>query len=223
MSAIRICIVDDHRLFRKGLRMLLSIDHEIEVVGEAANADEALKTIGETIPDIVLLDLAMPGIGFQEMIKQIRTQYPAVRILVLTMHDDVEYAKAALAAGAASYLTKSSAESELLATVKAVHEGRAVVSLNSLANLTEKMLTIHPNGTPVTGPHSKLLTTREQSVLQLAAQGFTSAEIAEKLFLSVKTIDTYRSRLMSKLNLKTRADLVSYAKTHRLLDTQSVG
>jgi two-component system response regulator NreC len=191
--------------------LLLGADPAIQVVGEAASADDALRLVTETTPDVILLDLSMPGSEFTQTIRSLQQALPSAKILVLTMHDDVEYAKAALGAGATSYLTKGAAESELLATVKAVYEGRTSVSLGSRAGLPELLVTRNRStSNSVARPHIAVLSEREQEVMRQVAMGFTSAEIAEKLFLSVKTVDTYRSRLMAKLSLKSRAELVQY-------------
>jgi two-component system response regulator NreC len=216
--SIRVCIVDDHALFRKGLRMLLSTDDSIELVGEGATAADALRIIAETTPDVAVLDLTLPGDSGLSIIPQIREQYPTVRILVLTMHDDVEYAKNVLAAGASSYMTKSAAETEVLSTVHAVYEGRMIVSLGSMASEPGRLLASHsPESNRVNAPHIPLLSEREREVIVLIAQGHTSAEIADKLFLSSKTIDTYRSRMMTKLKLKSRAELVRFANENGLV------
>ncbi len=221
--SIRVCIVDDHALFRKGLRMLLSTDDSMDLVGEGATAADAMRIISEEKPDVAILDLTMPGDSGLTIIPHIREQYPTVRILVLTMHDDVDFAKRVLAAGASSYMTKSAAETEVLSTVHAVYEGRMIVSLGSMASETGRLLSGHSaEPTRMNAPHIPLLSEREREVIVLIAQGHTSAEIADKLFLSSKTIDTYRSRMMTKLKLKSRAELVRFANENGLIGQEPI-
>ncbi len=216
--SIRVCIVDDHALFRKGVRMLLGTDETIEIVGEGACAADALRLLAETMPDILILDLTMPGESGVTIIPRIRDEYPAVRILVLTMHDDIDYAHRVLAAGAASYMTKSAAETEVLSTIHAVFEGRTIVSLGTMMNEPGRVLaggSTEEKDPP--RPHLTQLSEREREVIRLIALGHTSNEIADKLYLSSKTIDTYRSRMMTKLKLKSRAELVRFANENGLV------
>jgi two-component system response regulator NreC len=219
--SIRVCIVDDHALFRKGVRMLLATDEAIEIVGEGASAADALRLLAETSPDVLMLDLTMPGQSGASIIPKIRDEFPSVRILVLTMHDDVEYAQRVLAAGDAAYMSKSAAETEVLSNIHAVLEGRTIVSLRTTLSEPEQLLLGGPtdgNGMPrpQLPPLLLQLSEREREVIGLIALGYTSIEIGDKLFLSSKTIDTYRSRMMSKLKLKSRAELVRFANEHGL-------
>lgn len=219
MKPIRVCLADDHSLFRQGLKLLMNVDPRVEVVGEVANTNDLQQVIATTLPEILLLDLTMPGDdGFEKTIRSLRQNWPALKIIVLTMHDDLEYTKAALLAGATSYLTKGIAESELISSIVAVSEGRSVLNLRADVPLHEILSISHRPQLGVPAPHVSGLSSRETEVIKLVAQGFTSAQIADRLFLSTKTIDTYRSRLMTKLGFKSRAELVQYATSQGWLE-----
>lgn len=202
MSKIRVLLVDDHALIRTGLRMLINAQRDMETVGEAANCREALEQINRLQPDVVSLDLTMPGGNSIKLIEQLHSEHPEIRVLVLTMHDDPAYFRAVMAAGGAGYLVKSAADSELLTAIRTVHQGRTFANVD----LDGKK---HLPATPGLGLGS--LSDREREVLELLAKGFTNQEIAAQLFLSVKTIETYRARIAGKLGLRTRAELVRYA------------
>jgi two-component system, NarL family, response regulator NreC len=218
VSTIRVLIVDDHSVFRKGLRMLLATDQSIDVIGEAGTAQEALELLAETQPDVISLDIGLPDRSGLELLKVIKQQYPQVRVLILTMHDDLEYTQAALAYGADSYVAKGAADNEYVAAIKAMQQGRMMVSLTKPKPGQTATLNWHPGQAALPNPHLDILSAREREVLILVAQGFTSQQIGDQLFLSTKTIETYRSRLMSKLNFKSRSDLMRYAREHQLLN-----
>lgn len=200
MSKIRVLLVDDHALIRAGLRMLINAQRDMETVGEAASCREALEQINRLQPEVVSLDLTMPGGSSIKLIEQLHSEHPEIRVLVLTMHDDPAYFRAVMAAGGAGYLVKSAADSELLTAIRTVHQGRtfANANLNGLPH------------TPATAGLSSL-SDREREVLESLAKGFTNQAIADRLFLSVKTIETYRARIAAKLGLRTRAEMVRYA------------
>jgi DNA-binding NarL/FixJ family response regulator len=185
----------------------------MEVVGEAADCQEALRQVRALKPDVLTLDLTMPGGSSIRMIEQLRGECPQTRVLVLTMHDDPAYLRAALAAGSAGYLVKTAADAQLLGAIRAVCEGRMVVDVG-LPRLP---------GQPEAGSEAPRtlgfagLSAREREVFTLLAQGHTNQEIADTLFLSVKTIETYRARITDKLGLRTRAELVRYALEAGLL------
>jgi DNA-binding NarL/FixJ family response regulator len=218
-ATIRVLIVDDHSVFRKGLRMLLDTDQSIHVVGEAGTAQEALEFLSETKPDVVSLDIGLPDRSGLELLKIIKQQHPSMLVLILTMHDDLEYTQTALAYGADSYVAKGAADNEYVAAIKAMHQGRMMVSLTKPKQGQTASLNWHPGQTSAPNPHLDILSAREREVLILVAQGFTSQQIGDQLFLSTKTIETYRSRLMSKLNFKSRSDLMRYAREHQLLNS----
>ena len=215
MAKIRVLIADDHAVLRAGLRMLINAQPDLEVVGEAANAREALTQAKALTPDVLTLDLSMPGGGSVKTIERLRQECPRTRVLVLTMHDDAAYLRAVLAAGGSGYVVKSAADAELLTALRAVARGRTFVDLD--LDPLQAPLTLGQDATRPNSPGGQALSRRENEVLELLAQGLTNKEIAERIFLSVKTIETYRARLMEKLGLRTRADLVRYALEMGLL------
>lgn len=218
MTEIRVLIVDDHAVLRSGLKLLIDTQADMKVVGEAGDISATHEKIIELRPDVVTLDLSMPGGDAVRLIEQLTRKVPSTRLLVLTMHDDLSMFRAAIAAGAAGYLVKSAADTELLTAIRAVAAGRSFVSLPGNVNLTS------PNSPAAEDAfeHAALntLSTREHEVLKMVAQGHTNQAIADRLFLSVKTVESYRSRLMSKLKLGTRAELTQFALKHRLLQPE---
>jgi DNA-binding NarL/FixJ family response regulator len=214
MKKIRVLLVDDHAVLRAGLRMLINAQADMEVVGEASNATEALEAARRLLPDVVTLDLSMPGEGGLKFIEEARATGLEARVVVLTMHDDPAYFRTAVGGGATGYVVKSAADSELLTAIRAVHEGRLFVSMPS-----GKSEGIWPSQLLAEPPNP--LSEREQQVLLFLAEGFTNKEIGERLDLSVKTIETYRARIASKLQLRTRADIVRYALDMGLLRQES--
>jgi DNA-binding NarL/FixJ family response regulator len=208
MARIRILLADDHAVLRTGLRMLIGSQRDLEVVGEASDGDEAVRKAAVLRPDVALVDITMPGSGGIKAIERIRQAAPATRVLVLTMHDVPAYLRAALAAGATGYVVKRAADSDLLAAIRDVHRGRTVLDPALSARVVQ-------GGVRRRGPASPtataLLSQREREVLELVAQGYTNQQIADHLGLSVKTVETYRARLVEKLGLQSRAELVRYA------------
>jgi DNA-binding NarL/FixJ family response regulator len=219
MAKIRVLIVDDHAIVRDGLRMVINPQPDIEVVGEAADGHEALCQARESNPDVLTLDLTMPGGGGLKILERLRQACPRTRVLVLTMHEDPSYLRAALAAGASGYVAKSAVDGELLAAIRSVAQGRTFVTMNLSDNETHQVLGDQPTHTesPPRAP-VKLLSSREQEVLKLLAQGYTNKEAGTQLRLSVKTIETYRARIVDKLGLRSRADLTRYALEMGLLN-----
>jgi DNA-binding NarL/FixJ family response regulator len=197
---IRLLLADDHAILRAGLRMLLDAQPDMTVVAEAADGEEAVRRALETRPDVAVIDLTMPGLSGVETLERLHRELPATRLLVLTMHDDPAYARVARAAGAAGHVIKDSESSELLAAIRAVHRGRVFVQV-----ATDARPAAPGPGRPPT------LSPRERQVLDLLARGHTNREIADRLTLSVKTVETHRARLGEKLGLHTRADLVRLA------------
>jgi DNA-binding NarL/FixJ family response regulator len=220
MGTIRVLLADDHALLRAGLRLLINAEPEMEVVGEAADCREALAGVRALKPDVLTLDLTMPGGNSIRLIEQLRREHPGTQVLVLTMHDDPAYLRAALAAGSAGYVVKAAADTELLSGIRAVCEGRVVVHVSRP--------TAHPALDPEEAESPRpsgaaRLSSREREVLTLLARGHTNQEIARLLFLSVKTIETYRARIADKLGLRSRADLVRYALEVGLLGPEASG
>lgn len=214
MMEIRILIADDHTVLRAGLRMLLDAQPDISVVGDVGSGSEVLRLAEQLNPDLILLDLSMPELGGLEALPLLRRSVPNTRILILTMHDDESYLRQALREGASGYVLKKAADSELIDAIRAVMRGEVYVHPSLTRALLEDML---PGTRSDTGNPWDTLSEREVNVLLLVARGHTSADIAEKLSLSPKTVDTYRARGMEKLGLRSRAALVQFALSHHLL------
>jgi two-component system, NarL family, response regulator NreC len=218
VTAIRVLIADDHAVLRAGLRMLLDAQIDIDVVGEAADGLEVTRRTRELRPDIVLLDLSMPGPRSGIVIRAVLRACPTTRVLILTMHDDRAYLRSALSAGASGYLVKKAADTELLTAIRAVHAGRTFV------DLSEPPDRARPSPAGKVADQwlpPKNLSRQERDVLRLLAQGHSNRQIAEKCGLSVKTVETYRARLSKKLRLRGRAELYRFAAESGILDIDS--
>ena len=212
MAKIRVLIVDDHAIVRAGLRMLINPQPDMEVVGEAADGHEALCQARAANPDVLTLDLTMPGGGGLKILERLGQACPQTRVLVLTMHEDPSYLRAALAAGATGYVAKSAVDGELLTAIRSIAQGRTFVTMALGDRGTRQVLGDPPTraDSPPRAP-VKLLSPREQEVLELLAQGYTNKEVGTRLCLSVKTIETHRAHIGDKLGLRSRADLTRYA------------
>jgi two-component system response regulator NreC len=217
-GTIRLLLADDHAVLRAGLRMLLGAQADIEIVGEAANGVEVSRLAAALRPDIVLLDLSMPGPRSGTVIREVLRACPETRVLILTMHDDTAYMRSALSAGASGYLVKRAADSELLSAIRAVHAGRTFVDMTRATDALPRA-TQPPS---VAGKPPKPLSKRERQVLRLLAQGNSNQQIADAIRLSVKTVETYRTRLSEKLGLKGRAELYRFAAESGILDMDAV-
>lgn len=211
---IRILIADDHGVLRAGLRTLLNAEPDMTVVGEAADGYDAVRLAEELCPDVVLLDISMPGPGGIEVTRRLRQRLPQTRVLILTVHEDESMLREALRVGAAGYITKRAVESELINAIHAVWRGDLYVH----PTMTRALLRdLQPPIIPPESPHEPL-TPREIEVLRLIAQGYTNRQIAEALSISVRTVETHRANLTAKLHLSSRVELVRYAREHGLLD-----
>jgi two-component system, NarL family, response regulator NreC len=208
--SIRVYIADDHGILRGGLRSLINAQADMEVVGEAANGPDAESGVKETEPDVVLMDISMPRGGGLAAIAAIKSVRPRTRILVLTVHDEVGYVRAAADAGAIGYVVKSAVDTELLAAIRAVAEGRTFMDVSVGLGLAEHTMSRRPSAMPG-GREKAQLTEREREVMGRVAEGYTNSQIAEELQLGVKSVETYRARVMEKLGLESRADLVRFA------------
>jgi two-component system response regulator NreC len=219
VTRIKVLIADDHSVLRSGLRLLLGAQSDIDVVGEASDGVEVSAKARELRPDIVLLDLSMPGPHSGDVIREVLRTSPKSRVLILTMHDDAAYLRSAMSAGASGYLIKKAADSELMSAIRAVHAGRTFVDLTETAGL-RPLSVLGKIGEQWQPP--KKLSRREREVLKLLAQGHSNQQVADKIRLSVKTVETYRTRLSEKLGLKGRAELYRFAAESGILDTESV-
>lgn len=211
MEKIRLLVADDHPVVRVGLRMLLAAQPDMEVVGEAADGKTAVARALELEPDVVVMDLAMGGMDGLAATREIVNRLPHTKVVVLTMHNNEEYLRQALDAGATGYVLKEAVDTEIAVAIRVVQRGEVFlypsftrVLLGDLIQAEEADDRFDQNG-------YELLSEREKEVLRLVALGDTNREIAERLFLSVRTVETYRARLMEKLNLKSRGELVRYA------------
>lgn len=209
----KVLIVDDHAVVREGLRRLLNDYREIQVVGEAADGHEALRVISQLAPDVAVLDLSMPGLDGIELTKLLAKQHPPIKILILTMHANEEYALRLLQAGARGFVGKGAPGQELVNAILKVAGGGVYLPPALVETLPKRFASRRGDGSPLEN-----LSDRELQVLKLLAEGKTGREIGLLLHLSVKTVDTYRARLLSKLSLETTADLIRFALRHRVIE-----
>jgi DNA-binding NarL/FixJ family response regulator len=212
-APIRVLVADDHTMIRQGLVSLLKSSPEFEVVGEAADGNEAVEKVLEARPDVAVLDLSMPRLGGLEAALRIRKARPKTRVLVLTMHDDEEYVLRTVRAGASGYVVKDGAASELLAAIRAVSAGQGYFGPQAARALASR----YEQGRERPDDPYERLTPREREVFQLLVEGRTNAEVAEVLFISPKTVDNHRTRLMERLGVHSAAELVRFAARRGLL------
>jgi len=220
-NKIRVMIADDHAILRAGLKMLVNAQADMEVVAEAPDGEKAVQAARETKPDVALLDLTMPRVGGMKALQEMARSCRTTRVLVLTMHDDPAYLRSVLAAGAAGYLLKQTVDTELLAAIRAVHRGGTYVDPSLADVLVQDVLAKRGTRARSKRP-ANILSDREQQVLKFVAQGYSSQEIAQRIFVSVKTVETYRARIADKLGLRTRSALVRYAVRMGLLAAESL-
>ena len=216
MERIRIVIADDHAVMRTGLRLLLDGQADMEVVGEAGDGWETVEKAVSLEPDLLLLDISMPGMSGLEAASEIRRRAPGIKLLILTMHDDEAYLRQFLQIGASGYVVKKAADTELVAAIRAVHRGETFIYPTLTRVLVDSY--IHKRETPKPGQPADELTPRETEVLRLVAQGYTSQQIADQLSISTNTVETHRAHIMEKLGLRGRAQLFRYAVARGLLN-----
>jgi DNA-binding NarL/FixJ family response regulator len=223
MSKIRVLLTDDHTLFRQGIRTLLATENDLEVVGEAANASDAV-TLAQTVrPDVVLMDIGMTGMSSFEATRLIRKERPETKVIFLSMYDDEDYLSESMEIGASGYILKESPAEQLLTAIREVHRGGSYLSPRLLARLVDDFRLQGRN--TVRQPRFGSLTKREREILKLLAEGKSVKEIACGFELSVKTIEAHKFNLMRKLDIHNKAQLVQYAiqkKVIRLPDTTFV-
>jgi len=216
---IRILLADDHAVLRAGLRALLSAEPDMVVVGEAGDGEETVRQAAALRPDVIVMDIAMPGGGGLQATRAIRALELPCKVLILTMHAEEQYLLPVIEAGGSGYVLKTGADSELIEAIRVVHRDEVFLYPSAAKLLLGKYLERSEAGEQAYDG----LTQRERDVLRLTAEGYTGQEIAERLVLSPKTVDTYRQRVMEKLNLHHRSELVKYALRKGLLQPDAPG
>jgi DNA-binding NarL/FixJ family response regulator len=215
MSTIRLLLADDHLLFRAGLRSMLQNQSELEIVGEAHDGHSAIKLTEEFTPDVLLLDISMPGLNGLETLRKLHELGTTTRTVILSMHSDRHYVTESIKAGARGYLLKDSTLDELVNGIKAVMRGEVYLSSRITGVLVSDYMTL----STVVNSSADILTSREREVLQLIAEGNSTKDVASRLNVSVKTIETHRKRIMDKLNLHSVAELTRYAIREKIIQT----
>jgi two-component system response regulator NreC len=216
MAKIKILVVDDHAIVREGVRMILTKETDLEVVGEAADGQEALDLTKRLQPQVVVMDISMPGMGGIEATQTIRETFPTVQVLALTMHEDETYVFQLLRAGAAGYVLKRAAAQDLVQAVRAAAKGEAFLYPSVARKVVEDYLKRVEAGEE--RERYDGLTGREKEILTLIASGSSNQQIAEKLFISIKTVQTHRAHILEKLGLHDRTELVRYAIRKGLIE-----
>lgn len=215
MSRSRILLTDDHTLFRQGLRNLISAELDLEVVGEARNAEEAVVQARELRPDLVVMDIGMPGLSSFEAVRRIKKERPEIKALFLTMYDDEDYLAECLEAGGSGYMLKDAPAEQLILAIREIRRGGKYLSPPILARLVEDIRCRRPEER--FKPRLSTLTPREREILKLLAEGLSVKEIAARLDLSIKTIEAHKFNLMRKLDIHNKAQLVQYAIKRKII------
>lgn len=210
---IKVLLADDHSIVRAGLRRIVEESGDMEVVAEADDGREAIQLVQKTKPDVAVVDISMPGLDGLEVISQLQAQQPKLPILVLTMHEEGQYIVRAVQAGAMGYITKQSAPEQLVKAIRKVHAGQRYLTDEAAEALALRVARGSDGQSPLDS-----LSMRELQVLRRLAMGHTNREIARSYHISIKTVDTYRSRLLKKLNLRNNAELTHFAIQNRLID-----
>jgi two-component system response regulator NreC len=220
MARIRILLADDHTLFRQGIHNLLAAESDMEVVAEAANGAEALERATEVRPDLVLMDIGMPGLSSFEATRQIRKHRPETKVLFLTMYDDEDYLVEGMEVGASGYVLKDTPSSQLVSAVRDAHRGGSYLSPRMLSQLVDDFRSRIRSSNRL--PRFSTLTSREREVLKMLAEGKSVKEIAGDLNLSVKTVEAHKFNLMRKLDIHNKAQLVQYAIQKKIIQIPSL-
>lgn len=214
MSKIKVLLVDDHTMFRQGIRALLEGYDDIEIAGEASEGSEAIEEVRRLAPHVVLMDIAMPAMSGLEAARRIHKENPNIQVLALTQYEDSEYILSMLRAGARGYISKTATSLELVSAIRTVHKGETFLYPTAATTLVEEYLA-HVGGQK---DEYERLSDREREILQLVAEGRTNRDIADRLFISVKTVLRHRTNIMEKLGLSNRTELVKYAISKGLIE-----
>jgi DNA-binding NarL/FixJ family response regulator len=209
MSGSQIILADDHLMFRQGLRKIIEERADLEIIGEADCGLKLLELLQKLVPDLVILDISMPNLRGVEAVREIKSLRPSAKILILTMHKEREYLYQSISAGADGYLLKEDADTELFSAIKTIQQGRIYISPTMAVESKDDWARMARGEKAI--PFGDPLTTRERQVLKLIAEGKSSKEIGDLLFISVRTVERHRANMMDKLSLKKTADLVKYA------------
>ena len=221
MSKIRVLLADDHTLFRQGMKTLIAAESDLEVAGEASNGKDAADKAAQLKPDVVLMDIGMPGPSSFEVTRQIRRNHPETKVLFLTMYDDEDYLVEGMEVGASGYVLKDSPTTQLVSAVRDVHRGGSYLSPRMLAQLVDDFRTRIKTTDRL--PRFATLTPREKEVLKMLAEGDSVKEVATQLNLSVKTVEAHKFNLMRKLDIHNKAQLVQYAIQKKIIQIPNIG
>jgi two-component system response regulator NreC len=216
MNKLRVFLADDHLILREGIRLLLEKVSDIEVIGEASDGEEAVAKVEQLVPDVVLMDITMPGLNGLEATRQIKQKNPQVKVLILTMHETDQYLSQMLQAGASGYVVKATSTSELISAVRAVHQGDVYLYPSIARMLVDDYLQRVKRGEEKTSYEG--LTSREREILMYIAEDRKNKEIADLLGISVRTVQAHRTNLMDKLGAHDRTELVKYAISKGMID-----
>lgn len=219
MTTISIVLADDHVLLRTGLRMLIERDPSFRVVGEASDGEELLRLVEEKKPDIAIVDISMPKVDGFECIKELKCIGSRTKIIVLTMHDDTCYIQEVMRIGASGYVRKSSVDTELFLAIREVSRGNIYLSSQDSKDLLNRLIA-EPLQNPCADDPYAVLSAREREVLKLIVRGYSLKEIGDQMHLSIKTVDTYKTRILDKLNFTKKSELVSYAMKYGFISDQ---
>lgn len=216
-ETISVLIVDDHKIIRDGLRSLLEDVDEIKIVGEASNGKEAIAFYEQNPVDVIIMDIRMPEMSGIDTTKYLSEKYPNIKILALTMHDEESFISKMLQAGASGYLLKNVGKEELVTAIHRLHKGDNYFSIDVANKMMTRLISAKPSDIMELSPDDLQLTKREIEVIRLIAEGLTSQDIALRLYISPRTVDTHRRNLLQKLNVRNTAELVKFAIKHNIL------
>ena len=219
MSLPSIIVVDDHQIFRDGIKALLSDEDDLEVIGEASNGDELLSLLKVFAPTILILDVTMPKITGIELTKIITQQYPDIKILILSMHKNEEFVVSAMINGAKGYLPKDTSRKELLDAIAAISNGEEYLGKLISSSILKSYIKKSFSGFDKTD-REEPLTSREKEIIEMIGKGFSNKEIADKLFISIRTVDSHKNHIMCKLKLKTTAELIIYGIKNKIIEIE---